>query len=106
MPYNASDPNAIFTGFGLSQSSGPDDPLDPEDDEFDDDQDADSAEDAHERSLAARYGLTYDQIEDLWASFSNRQTLINCCNVAVAVAFFFGVHSALVAINRALAAAD
>jgi hypothetical protein len=59
-----------------------------------------------EKALAKQNGMTYDELEDIWAGFRDRQTFVNCCNVIVAVLFLFGVHSALVALNRQIAAID
>jgi hypothetical protein len=48
-------------------------------------------------------GLTEDEREDLFASFRDRQPLINTCNGIVAIAFLFAVRYGLEALNHRLA---
>jgi hypothetical protein len=59
-----------------------------------------------QEALANSYGITCDDLEDLWTGFRDRQWIINICNAVVALSFFFGVHAALVALNLHLAIAD
>ncbi|MGA2351513.1 MAG: hypothetical protein ABSF70_13840 [Terracidiphilus sp.] len=106
MSFNRStNRSQLFTGFGLNEPK-----IEPDDDDLDGDLDdlPEAEEDyaADERALAMANGMTYDQLEDLWAGFSNRATTMNVCNVLVAILFFFGVHAALLATSRHLAAVD
>ena len=50
-------------------------------------------------------GLTDDEREDIWASFSNRRHLFQFWNLVVGLLFSFGVYLSLVAINRRLTGA-
>jgi hypothetical protein len=48
-------------------------------------------------------GLTDDERENLWASFSNRRHLFQFWNLVVGLLFSFGVYLSLMAINKRLA---
>src|SRR4051812_35249995 len=98
-PYDPRYPNARFTGFGLSE---------PADGSDEDDDPSEVVEDEQEEMLrlAQAYGVTVDQLDDTWARFRDRQTVMNVCNVLVAVGFCFGVHAALKAFSLHLAEAD
>ena len=51
-------------------------------------------------------GMTREQLDDLQAGFSHRQTQIGMCVIVVAIAFLFIVHEAMAATSRALAMSD
>jgi hypothetical protein len=81
---------------------------DPDDHGVHDDEDFDEPPTEEERNEAVEnlsLGLTEDEREDLWASFSNRRHLFQFCNLVVGLLFIFSVYLSLVAINKRLAGA-
>ncbi len=102
--YDPRDPKALFTGFGLSdRNDEPDEDDEPDDDLSEIDE---KNEQAELQQLAQSYGLTVDQLENAWTQLRDRQTIMNVCNVIVAVGFFFGVHTALKSLSIHLAVSD
>jgi hypothetical protein len=85
-------------------NSPDDEPIDPEDAVEDFALQQEMAAEAQEQAEANRaLGLTDDEREDLFARFRDRQIIINICNVAVAIVFFFGIRYGFAAINHRLA---
>ena len=88
-----------------AMNNSPDDePIDPEEaaEELAFEQ-QEAAEKLKQAEANRALGLTDDEREDLFARFRDLQVLINACNVAVGIAFFFAVRYGFEAINHSLA---
>jgi hypothetical protein len=88
----------------LHSSNDPTDD-DEEDNDFDDEDlcEAPTDEERNEANENLNLGLTDDEREDLWASFSGSRFAFQFLNTVVGILFCLGVYAALVAINGRLA---
>jgi hypothetical protein len=90
----------------LNSSDDTDDYENDDDGDIDDDEDFDEAPTDEERNEAVEnlsLGLTEDEREDLWASFSNRRHLFQFWNLIVGLLFSFSVYGVSTVINHRLA---